>query len=1114
MATPTITWNSNVSGLWTDNINWSPNRQPNSNDVIAINRPGFLPTITLNNSNQATLIIKEFTNKEIFVYRNGNLGTDENSIITFDGDLIGGDGVDEQDFNGALEPDGFVDDPSILSPTTSNQDGGFINNGTINVIENGYLVLGEATPLDIVNLGTINVGNGSTPGRLVFGSDGWVNAGTINLNPNSELLLGGTFSSKVIEFSPTGNINRVGNNKIAIIGQINLEDGPLVLNRDTGNYVLDGGTINGDTGNIRAQVIEQTEGFKLEFGPLSLGAGSFSTIQNLLRLSGNLDLTAEDSFLILKDLRPTTSVNSVIQGDINLLGTNAQLVIQGSNNNAFLDETVNVGAFASLRVSNDFGVTAETTQLLLGPKSQVNLQANGATLGSDIAIPDEQSQGIGIVVNIGRIIASGVGDQFIKPDQFVNERPANTPAGIVRAIEGANLFIGDTNITQNGAPNGTPRTVVNRGILEINNATVTLVGNFTNVNTTGRANGFIRLEDNGTLKLQGPFNPSDITSATFSRTPNNRVEITGTLERSGNETLVLKSPSVTGAPGATGDFFINGGLVDNVIIDQRGDTLGTGRLRVTDNINNVLFGPGTILQNNLDIEANGILAIRNGASFTGTATLESDAVLLVDDNSGNPVDQQITFNNQNFRLNGSGARFGVQATDTLILGPTTTVELNGVNSSLTSDLGSVIGAAGTGTGTIINKGSITSNATSAINPDQFKNEGTVTVNGAGNVLTIGGTTTVGDVSRILSYDGSTKTLTEGIWKAINGTINLVGISPEINDAEIEISGATAGFQGLSNFSSNTNKFTLANNASFTTTRALNNSGTFVLDDSTLIVGNPGFSQTAGNLSADGTIQAQLVDIRGGVVDIGGVDDAGKLNIIGNYTQATNGVVNLELGGTAETAFDNFDITGNATFGSNTQVNVSLLDGFVPQDGDRFVIYRFDSSSTLNNIDFSLPTLPGFTAQLNSDNITLIFGDGGPQGPEILIGTPRRDTLIGTPGRDHIFISSRSRDTLTTNGGQNTFRYNALVDAGDIITDFNPNGDILDMTGVLGNTSFPGTNQAPALGNYIILGASGTDTLVKIDADGSGGPGNARDYLLLQNVTPGQLSSADFIFPTA
>jgi hypothetical protein len=299
----TFIWNTNNNGSWSDSSNWTPSAQPGTGDVIEINRPGALPIVTLDDSNQSSITIKELTSKEVFYYRNGNLRTDGSSTMTFDGDLSG-DGVDEKNFKGVLVPggDGFVDSPSVLGLTSSflgnGADNRFSNNGFINVINHGYLVLGEGTPLPIINNNTINIGNGATPGRLVFGSNGWSNAGTINLNDGSELLLGGTFPNTAINSVPTATINRNGDNKIAIIGRMNLVD-TLVLNSTTGNYVLDGGSIVGGN-TLNRQFIRQTEGAKLQFAPLSPGATSFNTIQNLHRLEGGLDLSAEGSFLILK----------------------------------------------------------------------------------------------------------------------------------------------------------------------------------------------------------------------------------------------------------------------------------------------------------------------------------------------------------------------------------------------------------------------------------------------------------------------------------------------------------------------------------------------------------------------------------------------------------------------------------------------------------------------------------------------------------------------------------------------------------------------------------------------------------------------------------------------
>jgi hypothetical protein len=132
-----------------------------------------------------------------------------------------------------------------------------------------------------------------------------------------------------------------------------------------------------------------------------------------------------------------------------------------------------------------------------------------------------------------------------------------------------------------------------------------------------------------------------------------------------------------------------------------------------------------------------------------------------------------------------------------------------------------------------------------------------------------------------------------------------------------------------------------------------------------------YVQTAGaTVLAGGTIAASLIDIQGGslsgsgtinaavrnggIVSPGGVGPGG-LTISGNYTQLTNGMLNIELGGLAAgSQYDQLVINGSAALDGT--VNVTLIDGFAPNSGNLFLVLIFTSRTgtfaTLNGPDLS------------------------------------------------------------------------------------------------------------------------------------------------------------------
>ena len=120
---------------------------------------------------------------------------------------------------------------------------------------------------------------------------------------------------------------------------------------------------------------------------------------------------------------------------------------------------------------------------------------------------------------------------------------------------------------------------------------------------------------------------------------------------------------------------------------------------------------------------------------------------------------------------------------------------------------------------------------------------------------------------------------------------------------------------------------------------------------------------------------------------------------------------------------------------------------------------------------------------------------------VINGTPAPDTIVGTAG-DDVITGGGGADRLTGNGGRDVFVYTSIRDAGDTITDFTPNDDRLDLSALL--TSI-GSSAATAYASGVVtLVASGSNTVVMIDTDGSAGPAAARPLVTLLNVSPASI----------
>jgi len=124
-------------------------------------------------------------------------------------------------------------------------------------------------------------------------------------------------------------------------------------------------------------------------------------------------------------------------------------------------------------------------------------------------------------------------------------------------------------------------------------------------------------------------------------------------------------------------------------------------------------------------------------------------------------------------------------------------------------------------------------------------------------------------------------------------------------------------------------------------------------------------------------------------------------------------------------------------------------------------------------------------------------DGG-NGADILYGGAGGDRISGGRG-DDILVGGSGNDTLSGGSGSDRFVYNAFTEGTDIITDFNPNNDILDLTAVFDNLGV-----ATVTDDILRFTRSGNRTVVQIDPDGALGGASFRTLVTLNGVNPNRL----------
>src|SRR5215469_10389566 len=552
---------------------------------------------------------------------------------------------------------------------------------------------------------------------------------------------------------------------------------------------------------------------------------------------------------------------------------------------------------------------------------------------------------------------------------------------------------------------------------------------------------------------------NSLNSGTLETPTGNIATLDGTTH--GAITLSTGSTYTTGLNGTTnllgtinnkGNFLVNGGAGNNTSLSLVGNTTLAGSKgkvtlsTATGGGNAIIQGSGVTLTNtNNIIEGSGVigngtsLTLVNSAAGTIFANVTGQTLLV------NPTGK-IT-NNGTFEV-ASGATMHVSSgTFTNFAGTTLTggtynisgtlqidelgssggeivasaskIILNGPSSIFTDSAGqnaltNFTTNAAAGAFTLSGGQNFTTNASDAAGGN-FTNSGALTVNG-GSTFKVAGSLT--------NFSGTT--LTGGTY-TIGGTFEFPGANIVTNAAKVTLTGtaakilnSTSSANALANFATNASAgtFGLLSGATFTTAGNFTNAGTVSIGAGTkFTVGGPGvFTQTAGKTTADGTLtdsggfsltNGSLFGkgtIAGALTSSGTVTPGdssllpGILKDTGAYTQSSSGVLDISIGGTASTQFDQLNVTSTSLNGT---LNIGLIKSFVPAVGNTFKIMNFSSGagtfSTVNGL--AINSSEHFTITYQPTDVLLTVASGTAPAPAT------RLTFAGISRRHHEFGAS-------------------------------------------------------------------------------------------------------------
>ena len=148
---------------------------------------------------------------------------------------------------------------------------------------------------------------------------------------------------------------------------------------------------------------------------------------------------------------------------------------------------------------------------------------------------------------------------------------------------------------------------------------------------------------------------------------------------------------------------------------------------------------------------------------------------------------------------------------------------------------------------------------------------------------------------------------------------------------------------------------------------------------------------------------------------------------------------------------------------------------------------------------------------------VLYGNGG---NDTLTGGGRRDVLYGNAG-DDVLNGNIGRDILVGGGGDDTltggargdmFVYNTIAQGTDLIKDFTPALDVLDLRKIFKQDAFQVAGQSiyQRLNQFVRLVETSGNTQVQIDANGKGAGQTFNTLAVLEGVSISQLTSCNFV----
>jgi uncharacterized repeat protein (TIGR01451 family) len=790
-----------------------------------------------------------------------------------------------------------------------------------------------------------------------------------------QLQASATFSGSALVFSNGASLTIDPGKTLSVTN-----DGNVTNGGGAGSSIINNGTLtkNGGTGNSTFQpAVNSTGTVGVTTGTFAFAGGGTHSGSFNITAPGNLSFPSGTQIMSGGSINGTgtLTVNGatvtagvpVNVGALHISGGTLTLNAGGSAVSAFAMTSGTLGGSATLTLTNGGTWTGGT---MSGSGTTINPAAQILNIPTPVTLNSRLLQNIGTLTIGGNVLGSGTLDNqgVLNAGANVTIAPAVNNSGQVATsdllvLTGGGTHTGSFNVSTPGNLSFSSGTYSLGGGGSIaGTGTVSFSGSTATVNVPITVGAMNVSAGSATLNANASADAFTMNGGTIGGTGTLTVNNGGTWSggtMSGSGTTInpaTKSFSISAPVTLSGRTLRNGGTLDvsGATVSGSGTIDNTGA--ITDTTGATINAP---MNNSGQVTTSALLSLGGNGSHTGTFTASGPSSVINFSGGTQTISGPLPGTGK-FRFSGAAAT---------VNGAWSGMAIDVTGGSVAFNTSGTMPALSLSGGTIAGSGALTVTGSSTWSGGTIGGSGALTFD-AGAIVAMPGTSGM-TLARPLLNNGI-------INFAASSSAMLIDGVPVTNNGTFDIQ-STQGIMVTAGTPPFTNGGTLKKSAGAGVVQfaaPLMNTGAVEIEAGTLNVSGT-YAQSAGttDVRPGATLQTAMLSLNGGSLIgngtiAGAVDNhavvapgasPGTLTISGDYVQASNGALDIQLDGTAPgTQYDRLAVSGNVTLDGT--LNVSTIGGFVPLVGNAFQILSFGARpgattfAVTNGLDYDATTV--------------------------------------------------------------------------------------------------------------------------------------------------------------